>query len=59
MLVCHLYLKAVHVLCDKPRRLSTDVDIIVKPGTDLDGYLDKASEIFPFQMVEEQRRCAF
>lgn len=44
------------LLMDKPRRLSTDIDIIVKPGTDLDGYLDKASEIFPFQMVEEQKR---
>lgn len=44
------------LLMDKPRRLSTDIDIIVKPGTDLGGYLDKASEIFPFQMVEEQKR---
>lgn len=44
------------LLMDKPRRLSTDIDIIVKPGTDLDDYLDKASEIFPFQMVEEQKR---
>lgn len=44
------------LLMEKPRRLSTDIDIIVKPGTDLDDYLDKASEIFPFQMVEEQKR---
>lgn len=44
------------LLMDKPRRLSTDIDIIVDPDTDLDEYLDKASEIFPFVSVEEQRR---
>lgn len=44
------------LLMDKPRRLSTDIDIIVEPGTDLDDYLEKASAIFPFQMVEEQTR---
>lgn len=44
------------MLMDKPRRLSTDIDIIVEPGTDLDDYLEKASAIFPFQMVEEQKR---
>ena len=44
------------LLMDKLRRLSTDIDISVKPGIDLDGYLDKVSEIFPFQMVEEQKR---
>ena len=31
------------MLMDKPRRLSTDIDIIVEPGTDLDDYLEKAS----------------
>ena len=44
------------LLMETPRRLSTDIDIIVEPGTDLDDYLDKASLIFPFQMVEEQKR---
>ena len=44
------------LLMDKPRRLSTDIDIIVKPGTDLDEYLEKASVIFPFETVEEQKR---
>ena len=33
------------MLMDKPRRLSTDIDIIVEPGTDLDDYLEKASDI--------------
>ena len=41
---------------EKPRRLSTDIDIIVKPGTNLDDYLEKAAVIFPFQKVEEQKR---
>lgn len=44
------------LLMDRPRRLSTDIDIIVEPGTDLDEYLDRASEIFPFKAVEEQTR---
>jgi len=44
------------LLMDKPRRLSTDIDIIVKPGTDLDDYLRRASQIFPFVSVEEQLR---
>ena len=30
------------MLMDKPRRLSTDIDIIVEPGTDLDDYLEKS-----------------
>lgn len=44
------------LLMESPRRLSTDIDIIVEPDTNLDEYLEKASEIFPFQKVEEQRR---
>ena len=44
------------LLMDRPRRLSTDIDIVVEPGTDLDMYLDRAAEIFPFRKVEEQMR---
>lgn len=44
------------LLMKHPRRLSTDIDIIAEPGTDLDKYLDRASEIFPFKAVEEQKR---
>ena len=44
------------LLMERPRRLSTDIDIIVRPGTDLDAFLEKASRIFPFQSVEEQKR---
>lgn len=44
------------LLMDKPRRLSTDIDIIVAPGTDVDAYIDEASKIFPFKTVEEQKR---
>ena len=44
------------LLLDKPKRLSTDIDIIVKPGTDIDGYIDRAAEIFPFVSREEQNR---
>lgn len=44
------------LLMEHPRRLSTDIDIIVEPGTDLDEYLAKASEIFPFKTAEEQKR---
>lgn len=44
------------LLLEKPQRLSTDIDIIVEPGTDLQEYLDKAAEIFPFKCVDEQER---
>ena len=44
------------LLMEQPRRLSTDIDIIVKPDTDLDEYIKNASVIFPFQGVEEQIR---
>ena len=44
------------LLMEHPQRLSTDIDIVVQPGTDLNDYLHKASEIFPFRQVEEQKR---
>lgn len=44
------------LLLKVPRRLSTDIDIIVKPGTDISSYIQKAAEIFPFEKVEEQSR---
>lgn len=44
------------LLLDPPRRLSTDVDVIVAPGTDVDGYIEKAAKIFPFISKEEQVR---
>lgn len=44
------------VLLDQPRRLSTDIDIVVEPGTDVDAYIEKAGTIFPFIRVEENRR---
>ena len=47
---------ALMLLLDHPRRLSTDIDIIVEPGTDIDDYIRRAGEIFPFTAVEEQVR---
>ncbi len=44
------------VLLDNPRRLSTDIDIIVDKGTDVDDYINKAGKIFPFISVEEHKR---
>ena len=44
------------LLLERPRRLSTDIDIIVVPGTDIDTYIKKASEIFPFIFEEEDVR---
>ena len=44
------------LILEKPRRLSTDIDIIVAPGTDIDEYIKKASEIFPFISEEEDVR---
>ncbi len=47
---------ALMILLDSPKRLSTDIDIIVEPGVDIDEYIRKAGEIFPFMDVEEQIR---
>lgn len=44
------------VMLDKPRRLSTDIDIIVNPGTDVNAYIEMAGSIFPFFNVNEQKR---
>lgn len=44
------------LLMEHPRRLSTDIDIIVAPGTDVTYYIDEAAKIFPFLGVEEQKR---
>lgn len=44
------------LLLDHPRRLSTDIDIIVEPGIDIDEYIRKSGEIFPFIDVEEHIR---
>lgn len=42
------------LLLKHPMRLSTDIDIIVAPDTDVDTYISKASTIFPFKQCEEQ-----
>ncbi len=44
------------LLLNRPMRLSTDIDIIVKPGTDIDLYIKEAGKIFPFIRVDEQKR---
>ena len=44
------------VMLDEPRRLSTDIDIIVDHNTDVDGYIEMAGKIFPFVSVEEHKR---
>lgn len=44
------------LLLPQPQRLSTDIDIIVDPGTDVDDYISRASKIFPFKDMQEQIR---
>ena len=44
------------LLFDSPKRLSTDVDILVDYGYDIESYLRKASRIFPFKGIEESIR---
>jgi len=44
------------LLLEKPGRLSTDIDIIVKPGTDVRHFIHEASKIFPFKKSQEQIR---
>lgn len=44
------------LIMDKLARLSTDIDILVEPGTDVDDYIEKAGKIFPFLDKEEDIR---
>lgn len=44
------------LILDAPARLSTDIDIIVEPGTDVDSYIEEAAKIFPFISKEEDFR---
>ena len=44
------------LLLPRPMRLSTDIDIVVKPGTNVDAYIKKAGSIFPFINCTEQER---
>lgn len=44
------------LLLKKPMRLSTDIDIIVEPGTDVDYFINEANKLFPFNSSEEQIR---
>ena len=44
------------LLLPKIVRLSTDVDILVEPGTDILYFIKEAAKIFPFVDFEEQHR---
>ena len=44
------------LLLKEPRRLSTDIDIIVEPETNINKYIEEAGKIFPFVSVEEDIR---
>ncbi len=44
------------LLLSNPYRLSTDIDIIVEPDTDITKYLEKAGHTLPFIRKEEQVR---
>lgn len=44
------------LLLKRLMRLSTDIDIIVEPDTDIDLYIKEAGKIFPFIRVDEHKR---
>jgi hypothetical protein len=44
------------LILDHPMRMSTDIDILVEPGTEVDVYIEKASKIFPFINMNEDSR---
>lgn len=44
------------LLLEHPRRLSTDIDILVDPEVNVDEFLRKASNLFPFTKFTEQVR---
>lgn len=47
---------ALMLILEHPLRLSTDIDILCAPGTDVDHYIEEASRLFPFKAYEEDRR---
>ncbi len=47
---------ALLILLEHPRRLSTDIDIVVEPGIDVESYVQQASTIFPFLSYETDDR---
>ena len=44
------------LLLEHPMRLSTDIDIVVEPGTDIIAHIKEASKILPFTDYNEQTR---
>lgn len=44
------------LLLNNPKRLSTDIDIIVDPTINIDSYLIEAEKIFSFRYMEESKR---
>lgn len=44
------------LLFDVPKRLSTDVDILVRKDCDIDSFVQKIANIFPFTSVSESIR---
>ena len=44
------------LLMDKPRRFSTDIDLVVAPGVDVEKYLERAAVIWPFMQMKEDVR---
>ena len=46
------------VLLKEPKRLSTDIDIIVDPSIDVDSYIRQAGKIFPFLVWRRIREKA-
>ncbi|HJJ36675.1 MAG TPA: nucleotidyl transferase AbiEii/AbiGii toxin family protein [Methanocorpusculum sp.] len=49
---------ALLLLLPVPCRFSTDIDILVEPGTEIEEYIDRASKIFPFKRYEEISRSS-
>ena len=43
------------LLMEHPCRLSTDIDIIAEPGTDLDKYLDRIAAVRPVRNYNKSR----
>ena len=44
------------LLFDVPKRLSTDVDILVNKNCDIDSFINEVANIFPFTSVSESVR---
>jgi len=46
----------LNIVIEKTKRFSTDIDILVPLETNIEGYIEEAGKLFPFNNYEQQSR---